>query len=232
MCKFFKLVFLFSIAFSTNAEPLPTLAIHYPPYTSADKNSPNIITNHIRSKLLEYDIELDLHILPLSRLEHTLNGLSWCASLIKPSQLNQKIIKVKFDQVNIKHRLYRLSRNTVFAWNSMTELAGLTLAIPRSINKNQVSETLMASGIKMIPINSSEQGIKLLLRNRVDLFFSDNIAIAHLLRKSPREALSLQASDNILFTTPVELWLNLECPSALKAALLMHQSKQQPSVRR
>jgi len=196
---------------------IKVLAIEYPPFTSS-----KMIHNGIAFMLLrEYakkhlKADIQPQIVPPARVQVLLKLNSWCLSFYPPLQLKDSDSSIQLSKTKIKIGMYRKRQNSDFRWDNLNEFSGASIALLRSNKSNRFYQLYSEAGLFPMFVDSTEQGIKLLLRDRVDYAFADNISI-DLMDISPQQKESLQFSDTIFLETPILVYSNPKCAKRLYA---------------
>jgi polar amino acid transport system substrate-binding protein len=206
------------IAYAQSDRPvIKVLAIEYPPFTSSKMTHNGIAFMLLRQYAKKHFIaDIQPHIVPPARLQVLLKLKSWCLSFYPSLQLEGPDNFIQLSDSKIKIGMYRKRQNSVFRWDNLNEFSGASIALLRSNKSSRFYQLYTEAGLLPIFVDSIEQGIKLLLKGRIDYAFADNISI-DLMDISPQQKESLQFSETIFLETPIQVYLNPSCTKRLYA---------------
>ena len=113
--------------------------------------------------------------------------------------------------------LYRKRQAEPFYWQDLSDLAGSRVAFLRGFSRDGLGFKFNQAGITLFDVETIRQGLQLLLKQRVDYAFADNISGPMLFSDLGVDAKDYQFSTTLLGSIPVGIWLNLGCDEAAKA---------------
>lgn len=161
-------------------------------------------------------VEIQPQIAPPARVQLLLKFKSWCLSFYPPLQLEDPGNVIQLSKNRIKIGMFRKRQNSVFRWDNLNEYSGARIALLRSKKSSRFYQLFTKAGLLPMFVDSIEQGIKLLLRDRVDYAFADDLSI-DLMDISPQEKESLQFSETTFLETPIQVYFNPKCTKQLFA---------------
>ncbi|MBU2972107.1 hypothetical protein KO527_22475 [Pseudoalteromonas sp. C2R02] len=154
------------------------ISIEYPPFTSNDINGYGI-----NFKLLEkyatdnFKTPYQPLFVPPARAQKLMRTSDWCISFYppKPNDKYAKFLPLS-DEV-IKLGLYRLKNYKPFEWQQLSELKNKSVALLRPSKEGPIHQQLIEAKMKLVFVETVEQGLSMLIHKRVDYAFGDNTAI-------------------------------------------------------
>jgi len=206
------------MAYAQSDRPvIKVLAIEYPPFTSNKMIHNGIAFMLLREYAKKHFIaDIQPHIVPPARLQVLLKLKSWCLSFYPSLQLEGPDNFIQLSDSKIKIGMYRKRQNSVFRWDNLNEYSGASIALLRSNKSSRFYQLYTEAGLFPMFVDSIEQGVKLLLRDRVDYAFADNVSI-NLMDISSQQKESLQFSETIFLETPIQVYFNPSCTKRLYA---------------
>jgi len=201
----------------TDRPVIKVLAIEYPPFTSSKMIQNGVAFMLLRQYAKKHFIaDIQPLIVPPARVQILLELKSWCLSFYPPLHLKSSGSSIQLSKTKIKIGMFRKRQNSVFRWDNLKEYSGASIALLRSNNSSRFYQLYTEAGLFPMFVDSIEQGIKLLLRGRVDYAFADNVSI-DLMDISPQQKESLQFSETIFLETPIQVYFNPKCTKRLYA---------------
>ena len=219
-----RVILLFLLLASTNvlsdsiAQPVPVIAIEYPPYTSELVDGFGISFAALKARLEPLSLSFSPQFLPPPRAgKQILNG-QWCLSFYPPTELKGSYKQVVLDKKPIILSFYRRYEEALFEWQSLHELAGKRVALLRTYSKAGIYRELKAAGLVIQEVNDLGQGFSLLAKKRVDFVFADDLGGDYILKQLALPKHDFQFAQTALSETYLHVWANLECAAAKKLA--------------
>jgi len=215
MKKLLWLLFLLSSMQAWSKQSIDVITIEYPPFTS------NYINGYgINFELLDtyathnFRTTFQPLFVPPARAQKLMRTNDWCISFYppKPNDKNAKFQPLS-DEV-IKLGLYRLKSHTPFTWQSLSELNGKSVALLRPSKEGPIHQQLIDANMKLVFVETVEQGLSMLIHKRVDYAFGDNTAIDQTTIGKDNKN-KLQFSQSSLLEAQVGFFYNIRCKHKL-----------------
>ena len=194
---------------------IDVIAVNYPPYTSpnaADYGSSfSLLSKYAQS---HFRVSITPLFLPPARANRVIKDGGWCLSFYPPSNDNKlsRFVPLSDDIVSIG--LYRLKKQDRFHWSKLEELSGKVVALLRSNVIGKMHQRFIDAGIELVYVESIEQGLQMVLKDRVDYAFGDNLALPET-SFSEDEKSKLQFSESSFYSTKIGFFYNSECENTL-----------------
>lgn len=194
---------------------IDVITIEYPPFTS------NYINGYgINFKLLEkyathkFKTTYQPLFVPPARAQKLLLTNDWCMSFYppKPNDKNAKFQPLSNEIVKLG--LYRLKSNRAFEWQSLSELKNKSVALLRPSKVGLIHQQLIDAQMKLVFVETVEQGLSMLLHKRVDYAFGDNTSINQTAIGMDNKE-RLQFSKSSLLEAQVGFFYNTHCEHKL-----------------
>ncbi|RDV29154.1 hypothetical protein DXV75_01440 [Alteromonas aestuariivivens] len=199
-------------AFSSLAQnhSVPVLAVEYPPFTSIDMENNGIAFRLLREKLQNCSTQVEPLIVPPARAHTWIQDNNWCASFYPPlaGDVSTNFYRLSDGEVIIG--LARIRKQGHFSLNDRQLTTGKSVAVLRPSSKGEIHQQLIMRGLKLVYIESLNQGFSLLQLGRVDFVMADKVSAA--LAEKTNPGLNLQLAAEPLLHTPVGIYLNPGCP--------------------
>jgi len=194
---------------------LNVLAIEHPPFTSSKMSHNGLAFILLRQYAKEhFKAAIKPRIMPIARVQVLLQYDRWCLSFYPPVLINELTSAITITTQNIKLGMYRKHRESVFSWQHLREFSGAKIALLRSAKSSRFYQMYLDAGLIPVLVESTEQGVQLLLKAQVDYAFSDNISMDYAsLSQADRD--SLQFSQTTLLETPIQVYYNQKCHKQL-----------------
>lgn len=202
----FGTIFLSKLSFAVDVH-----AIEFPPYTSETMKDYGVAFNALSKHLLESGIEITPKILPPARAAKELEEGNWCLSFYPPynKQFTQQVFLNEYP-VHLG-----LFADENYSWQELSELSNMRIAILRSYTgKSELIMLLKKAQLIIIEVETVEQGLKLLLKDRVDFVFAEDASITYLKAKLKLKEKRIYFTGRPLLTTRINIWVNLACDRA------------------
>jgi len=213
-----KILRLLLFTFSMNAwsqQSIDVITVEYPPFTS------NYVSGYgINFKLLDkyathnFKTTFQPLFVPPARAQKLMLTNDWCLSFYPPKP-NDPYAKFQplSDEI-VKLGLYRLKSHKPFKWQSLSELKNKSVALLRPTKLGPIHEQLKQAQMKLVFVETVEQGLSMLIHKRVDYAFGDNTAINQTaIGKENKE--KLQFSNSSLLEAQVGFFYNSRCKHKL-----------------
>ncbi|MGF1719563.1 hypothetical protein L4D20_05895 [Vibrio kyushuensis] len=205
--------------FSATAAPktspkisVEVLAIEFPPYTTSKLETDGIAFEKLRAHPAMSEIEVTAKFTPPTRIGKRLLLRDWCMSFYPPrDQKGGQFKKWEISKEEVKLGFYRVKQDGEFTWGSLSELKGHSVGLLSSYSKKGLSGLMYANALDVYAIDSLEQGFDLLVKNRIDLVFSDKYSGQFIAIDHGYDLQELQFSDTALSTERFHVWVNLSC---------------------
>jgi len=193
------------------AETIQVIAVHYPPFTSKTQADGGTVFSEIRTWLQDQSLDISLEpvFVPPARAQVMVNSQDWCTSLYPPPATGtHRFVKIGDHDVDIG--FLRHKAGGPFTWTSPGYFRGKRLAVLRSRDATGILQPLKDAEAVLIEVETIQQGIKLLMANRVDFAFADHTTLNRYEAQSS-ERTNLEFSQTILRSFPVGLFVNAPC---------------------
>ena len=215
-----KVAWLCLLLFATCCvgKELSVLAITYPPYTA-----PSIKNNGFAFEKLIYraelkDYQISAQFVPPSRAGKILKSGNWCLSFYPPLEKEKSAYRWVLSPEPIKLGFFRLTQPEPFEWHVLSNLKGKRVAMLRSYSKQGLTALMKTNGMDVLEVEDLNQGFRLLLKNRVDMVFADEVSGEYIANMQDIEMERLQFSRNALQETPWHVWVNKSCTEIYQLA--------------
>lgn len=207
------------------------IAIEYPPFLGKDLEGYGIVFELLSNYATEhFKVGIKPQFLPPARAAHQMTSGDWCLSTFPADKDDKDVFFVRLLDDRIKIGLYRKRHPDnphPFRWDNLSELRGSTVAILRTNLHSPYIQDLIRAGIKPVYVNSRNQGLKMLLGDRIDYAQGDNLTLDALPDIS---ASDVEFSDTILFETESGFSYRLSCADRIfKPGHAPHLMENQPS---
>ena len=196
-------------------QSINVIAVNYPPYTSpklADYGSTFSLLNKYAQ--IHFRVAISPSFLPPARAHRVIKNGAWCLSLYPPAEENtaSRFVALSNDVVSLG--FYRLQKTGVFRWQSLNELSGKIVALLRTSAVGQMHQRFLDAGLTLVYVESVEQGLNLVLKERVDYAFGDNLALSESLLSAAQRQ-KLQFSESKVYQAKIGFFYNIDCEAHL-----------------
>ncbi|NVK24181.1 MAG: transporter substrate-binding domain-containing protein [Gammaproteobacteria bacterium] len=190
-----------------NTSNIEVIAIEYPPFTTLLDNNGGLAFKLLNSAVTDKTVKFVPLFLPPARAGKYLKENDWCGSFYPPPiELQAK--KLQLSSENIRLGLVRKRQEQPFHWQELDELSGKTAVILRNSKSSEFSRQFLAAGIKLGYVETVQAGIQMVLLDRVDFSFADNVTFELLENKNKQK---LQFSQSSLSETKVSIFISEKC---------------------
>lgn len=181
------------------------LAVEYPPFTTEKAVNGGIVVSMLHRVYPERTFIPQF--VPPKRAVAILTSGDWCLSLYPPPEdVMAESISLSENLVHIG--LLRLRQANIFTWSDLAQLEGLTVALLRTDENGKFARQFSDAGLQLMYVETIEQGLHLVEKQRADLVMFDNFNYS-LLADNIKSR--FQFSQTILISTPLTLFVNPEC---------------------
>jgi len=224
--KFFiGILFLFAYTSVCIAKDIEVHAVDYPPYTSPTIQNNGVAFDSLYKLTLNSDISIKPRFLPPARVGLELSRGNWCLSFVPPAIILDTHERLTLKDTNIDIVFVRKNRTEPFKWNKLSELAGLKLGFLRTYKRESIlTNAIEESDIVIVGIETLQQGLELLDKERVDILLADKVSIEYLASILELPKGNFQYSENVIEHLTLGVWLNLKCDAALKVKSISNGS--------
>ncbi|WP_434925900.1 substrate-binding periplasmic protein [Shewanella sp. HL-SH2] len=186
------------------------IAVDYPPFTTMDVDDHGINFSLLSQLISDhYDFKVKPLFLPPARAQLQVQSGRWCLSFFPPPE-SQQAYFVPLSQQKVVLGLFRRKENAPFSWDDLSELKGKNLAIMRYKREGDFHRQFINAGLNMVPIESVEQGFKMLKHKRVDLVFSNQFP-DYLFKHPEINSQDFQFSNTPILEAQVGVYINQAC---------------------
>lgn len=208
----FFIVFFNFCANAQELTPIPVVAIEYPPFVSEHEPHQGSAVFYLKEFLHAYGWQPELEFLPPARAAiKVTEDTTWMLSYVPPSgdpQAKRLILK----EAAIRYGFFRYREKERFYWQDLTELAGKTFITTRQENKNIDAQSFRQAGLKILYVDSLEQGFQMLLAGRADYVLSAEETGYYYLDKFDLPKEYFQFSETLIRTYPYLIYVNTQHP--------------------
>ncbi|GGP43870.1 hypothetical protein [Shewanella saliphila] len=211
--------------FASQAQNIDVIAFEYPPYLTQHRADQGEAVALLQRAFAYSALSPEITFINSSAVQNHLANNDWCLSFFPPQKPTKQHLQIILDDKKIPLTLFRLAEPQVFIGN---ELADKVIAhLPMAVDDRKVrSFTDFGATLKLV--DTIEQGVSLLLAQKVDYIYGDQEAINVASQKLNFPAILLQDSAMVFYRFPIAVWLNTQCASA--AAIESHLRQQQYSI--
>jgi len=196
-------------------QEIDVIAVDYPPYTSPTLPSYgsnfSLLSEYAKS---HFRISIKPFFLPPARANRLIKDGNWCISFYPPNENNKSARFVALSSDNVSIGFYRLQQQGQFKWQSLNELNGKMVALLRSNHIGKMHEHFINAGIQLVYVESVEQGLRQVLKGRVDYAFGDELALLEA-QLSEAQRQKLQFSESVVHKAKIGFFYNTECKNRL-----------------
>ena len=197
------------------ANELPIIAIEYPPFMQSTKDGyEGLFFSMLDEALAGNAIKLEVSFYSTARAHKLIQNEQWCASFYPPGKVGKDVIVVPLSNEPIRIGLYRKKEASLFKWDELSELKGAEVAFIRTLDRDGIGLEMLNAGLKLFDVNDVKQGIKLLIKGRVDYAFADQVSGEYIFQSLGEDMSKYQFSLSFIKAFPAGIWLNLSCPNA------------------
>lgn len=195
------------------------IAVEFPPFTGMHEPEYGLSFKKLNVYLHQhYQLRANANFLPPARAQKVVKTDDWCLSFYPPK--NKEAFEfIPLSDKKVKLGLYRRAESSPFTWENLSDLSGKSVAILHYRQPGQLQFMLIDAGLKIVPVESNTQGLKMLERGRVDLVFSteDNPYIDSL----PDDKKQFyQFSEKAVLETEMGVFMNPKCKHVFEDARL------------
>lgn len=200
---------------------IKVIAVEYPPFTSSNEEGYGIGVKLLNQYLKQrYDINTVVQILPPARAQQVVKSDQWCLSFYPPEE------KAKFQFITLSEQkiglgLYRKTQPTPFKWQHLSEFKGKSIAVLNYREQGELEQLFTSAGLNVIKVETTEQGLRMLARGRLDFVFSTK-ANSYLDSLDELEKSQFQFSEQHFFEVEIGVYRNPKCDAELEQAALIH----------
>ncbi len=201
------------------AEPYEALVIgiEYPPFVSMKVPGNGKAVRALRQRLPD-NWTLRMRMLPSARASTIVrNSDDWLFSFFPPRDSDVHIRKLIVQGDDIRYSLFRRREPGEFSWNSISDLAGSTVASSRTLEDSPLKEMFTAAGMTFIPVNDIGQGLRMLVAGRADYLLTAEDTGFYYADMNGVDHKRLQFADTIIEHFPIIVYLNTHHPKAEQA---------------
>lgn len=195
------------------AESLDIVSIEYPPHITDSEPQNGAVGEILHRVMMGSDISYEMDFLSAARAHQEILTNTWCTSFYPPTPPLAQHVLVHLDNQLLNLTLFRLKQDEPFAFESYKpgKIAQLRL-----IRSHGETKKLEEKGASLFPIESVKQGVNLLTKQRVDYLYTDEISFNYAVNLLNFNGDDFQRSDQVLRQIQIGIWLNLDCPIAVK----------------
>jgi len=212
---FYWIVIVFSCILSFNSfasvHKVDVIAIDYPPFITQSETSLGITFELLEKRLAELKLlELRPNILPPARAQTELTKSDWCLSFYPPAP-SEFIERIPLSEDKVL--LGFVSKQQQVTWQDFKYFKQKRLAMLRATITEGIQGQLKQAGAVIVPVETVEQGINLLLKGRVDFAFTDNMSFLEK-QKTNKEYAQLVFANTSLLEVQLGVYFNTQCKYA------------------
>lgn len=218
-----KIILLFcafvAVASASQKEQVDVISVEYPPYTSKDMEGFGDVTQLLSAYAREnFIVGIKPRFLPTARADKVIQDGRWCLSTYPPKHQNPDARFVSLSSETVILTLIRLTKNEVFKWSDLSEYEGAYVAMLRTKKQTALQKQMIDAGLRVVYIGEPEQGLLMLLKQRVDFVLGDVKTIMET-EVGQKNKAQLQISETPLLEAGVGFYYNIKCQSKLFGTL-------------
>ena len=194
---------------------MKVIAMDYPPYTSPELPESGLAFTALGRVLADSQWQFTPEFLPPARAATELSDdQSWLLSAFPPPDIEKHIEIIELPGINIPFSLFRLHQPGKFQWDDLSELAGSTLIVTRTLKESTSIDKYRQAGLELLFVNDIEQGIKILRKGRADYLLSALDTVRYYSSKMGIREKEIQFAETIIRHYPYTFYLNHLHPQA------------------
>ncbi len=194
------------------AKVAKVIAIEYPPYVSEYAEGNGVSVALLRERLARAGWQLSLRFYPPARASsETSQTDRWELSFFPPQGDTTKA-PVNIGDASIHYSFFRLKKPEPFKWSNLSELRGKTLITIRPLSNSVDNDTFTRAGLKLVFVNSIEQGFRILASGRADYLITAEETGWFYLEKSGLNLNDFQFAQTSLRTYNHSIYMNEASP--------------------
>ncbi|MCW3172082.1 type 2 periplasmic-binding domain-containing protein [Shewanella subflava] len=190
------------------AQAINVIALEYPPYLTENQPEHGTAYDKLAQVFIHSPVSIHPQFLSPARAHNRVDQGQWCLSFYPPITPGKDHVLVPLLKEKIELKLFRLAEPEVFIGN---ELSGKVVAQLRMQMLKGVAKEFVDAGAKLVLVDTLEQGVNLLLKNRVDYVYGDMNAIYYATEKIGFPSALIQDSALVLRSFPIGVWVNKQC---------------------
>lgn len=200
-----------SVTAASSPQVIDVITVEYPPYTTPVRADDGLMFRELRAWVSARNVPVVLrpNFLPPARAQLVLNTTDWCLSLYPPSHKTPLYFQ-RISDSSIKIGLVRKKVEGEFDWQDTDYFKGATIAILRSIELSEMWRSFKEAGAIFVYVETVEQGMTMVLKDRVDYAFADRKGVDAFRQRDPR-GVELQYSKKDLEEFPIGVFLSALC---------------------
>lgn len=216
------LCFLCTLNAYSSVHKVDVIAIDYPPFTSAALSNNGLAFELLNRRLSHLNlIEFRARYLPPARAQTELTKGNWCLSFYPPAP-SEFIERIALSEEKVL--LGFVSKQMQVAWQALKYFNHKRLAMLRATITQGMQGRLKQAGAIIVPVETVEQGINLLLKGRVDFAFTDNVSFLDKQRTN-QEYAQLAFAKTPLLEVQLGVYFNTKCKYAGLLAPHLHKAE-------
>lgn len=205
------LCFLCTLNAYSSVHKVDVIAIDYPPFTSAALSNNGLAFELLNRRLSHLNlIEFRARYLPPARAQTELTKPDWCLSFYPPVS-SEFIERIPLSEDKVL--LGFVSKQKLVNWQNFNFFKRKRLAMLRATITEGMQGRLKQAGATIVPVETVEQGINLLLKGRVDFAFTDNMSFLEK-QKTNKEYAQLAFANTSLLEVQLGVYFNTQCKYA------------------
>lgn len=204
-----------AVASASQKEQVDVISVEYPPYTSKHMEGFGDVTQLLSAYAREnFVVDIKPRFLPTARADKVIQDGQWCLSTYPPKQQNQDATFVSLSSETVILTLIRVRKDEVFKWSDLSEFEGAYVAVLRTKKQTALQKQMIDAGLRVVHIGQVEQGLLMLLKQRVDFVLGDQKTIMET-EVGQKNKKQLQISETPLLEAGVGFYYNKECQNRL-----------------
>lgn len=203
--------YLFAVLFfapCSYAQSISVIALEYPPYLTETEPEYGTAYDKLAQAFTHSPVSINAQFLSPARAHKRVDKGQWCLSFFPPISPSKDHVLVPLFKETIELKLFRLAEPEVFLGN---ELSGKVVAQLRMQMPKGVVKEFVDAGATLLLVDTLEQGVNLLLKNRVDYVYGDMNAIYYATEKIGFPTALIQDSALVFRSFPIGVWVNKQC---------------------
>lgn len=208
---------LLSTQLAFSSDLIKVLAVEYPPFTTSKDSDGGLVFRYLTThpKFPGKEKRFLPVFVPPARANLFLKEGRFCVSFYPPESGSEAFLFFPLRADNVRLGLIRKRQTGDFAWQSLSELAGKTVAVLRNDPESLFLKQFTEAGLKLFFVDEIAQGIGMVRANRVDFAFGDDAALSYLKKEVGADIHDLQFSSSVLMEAPIGFYYRKTCEDRL-----------------
>lgn len=151
--------------------PLTISAGEWPPFLSAGLPQQGVIAHLITDIFAEAGYDVTFHFIPWARAYKSTANTEYAATAVWMHQADREIDFLYSEPVLNEQFVFFHLKHNGFDWQTLTDLAGQTIGGVHAYSYGPDVDRALEDGVfRMLRVNSTEQSLRMLAAERIDVF--------------------------------------------------------------